>query len=142
MTSEKYNKTRYCLHFVTDFERWLLLIIFSSFLCVNIKWQWSGWGLWYFMPFSTIFQLYRGSHFYWRRKPEETTDLPWQTLSHNVCREHLAWDFWFLRNNFFLISTIQPMQNFRKLRLILIFSLTFVYADLNLHITMNSTTNI
>jgi len=35
-----------------------------------------GWfGLWYFTPSSTIFQLNRGGQFYLWGKPEETTDV-------------------------------------------------------------------
>ena len=51
-------------------------IFCGIFVSLQLTFVWLG--LWYLIPLSTIFQFYRGSQFYWWRKPEypeKTNDL-------------------------------------------------------------------
>jgi len=78
------------------YESWLWHVSMADPL-IDYTLVFRGLGLWCLMPLSTIFQLYRGGHFYWWRKPkypEKTTDLPQITdkLYHIILYQvHLVW---------------------------------------------------
>jgi hypothetical protein len=77
-----YSNVSWRLSFKISIEgpSWFLLYGFTNDIC------WFGLVLWFSMPLSTIFQLFRGGQFYLWGETEKTRPVEshLQTLSHNV----------------------------------------------------------
>jgi len=72
-TFKDYTRNKFKLRFFVSTFTLLFPLVWSLQLI------WQKLVLWWFTPFLTIFQLYRGSQFYWLRKleyMEKSTDLP------------------------------------------------------------------